>query len=204
MPGPLSLTAMRDSLRRGSIVRLDHDARRRRRAGAGLDRVAQQVAERLPQQHLVAFDGAELAAHLDVAAERARVGPDLLGRALADARADRRRVSVSCAGRAKFRKLVTTCAERLGLGANAFDVRPVGVGQRVEIEQLAVAVNRRQPVAELVRDAGGQLADRRQAVLQPQLLFEILDRRQIGEQADRAVQLAVARRTAATRSRRDA
>ena len=60
-------------------------------------------------------------------------------------------------------------------------------------------MNRRQAVPELVRDAGRQLADRREAVLQPQLLLEILDRGQIGEQADRAVQLALRRRTAATR-----
>ena len=45
----------------------------------------------------------------------------------------------------------------------------------------------RQAVAELVGDAGGQLAEPRQAVLQPQLLFELHDLAQIGEQADRAV-----------------
>ena len=72
-------------------------------------------------------------------------------------------------------------------------------GSALQIEQLAVAVNRREAVAELVRDAGRQLADRREAFLEPQLLLEILDRRQIGEEADRAVQLAAARRTAARR-----
>ena len=48
-------------------------------------------------------------------------------------------------------------------------------------------MDRRQPVAELVGDAGGELAEPREAVLQPQLLFEIDDFAQIGEQADRAV-----------------
>ena len=54
-------------------------------ADARLERVPQEIAERLAQQHLVAFDDAELAAHLDVAAERARVGPDFFRRPLADA-----------------------------------------------------------------------------------------------------------------------
>ena len=40
-------------------------------------------------------------------------------------------------------------------------------------------------------DPRGQFADRRQALLQAQLLLEILDRRQIGEQADGAVRLTV-------------
>jgi len=51
-------------------------------------------------------------------------------------------------------------------------------------------VNGRETVAELVRDAGRQLADGREAVLQAKLLFEILDRGQIGEEANRAVQFA--------------
>ena len=50
---------------------------------------------------------------------------------------------------------------------------------------------RRQTVPEFVRDAGRQLPHRRQAVFQPQLLLEILDGRQIGEEADGAVQLPV-------------
>ena len=57
-------------------------------------------------------------------------------------------------------------------------------------------MNRRQAVAEFVGDAGGQLADLREALLQPQLLFHLHDRRQIGEEADRAVR---AGRTTATR-----
>ena len=178
---------------------MNHDARRRRAAGARLERVAQQVAERLAQQHLVAFDRAELAAHVDVAAQRARVGAHLLGGALADraqihARERQlRRAARSC------RKFVTTWLSDSVSARMPSTYGRYGVGQRVEVEQLAVAVDRREAVAEFVRDAGGQLADGREAVLQPQLLLELLHRGQIGEQADRAVQLAVASRTAATR-----
>ena len=50
------------------------------------------------------------------------------------------------------------------------------VRQRVEIEQTRVPVNGREPVAKLVRDAGGQLADLRQAVLQAQLLLHLDER----------------------------
>ena len=108
-------------------------------------------------------------------------------------------VSVSCAGPRELQEVGHHLAERLGLGADPFDIRTVRLGQRRQIEQLAVALNRRQAVPELVRDAGRQLPHRRQAVLQPQLLFEILHRRQIGEEADRAVQLPVL-----VRERRDA
>ena len=45
----------------------------------------------------------------------------------------------------------------------------------------------RQAVAELVRDARRQLAEPRQAVLQSQLIFEVHDLAEIGEQADRPV-----------------
>ena len=56
----------------------------------------------------------------------------------------------------------------------------------------------RQAVAELVGDAGRQLADGGQALLQPQLFLELLDGREVGEQADGSVQLPRAHRTAAT------
>ena len=51
-------------------------------------------------------------------------------------------------------------------------------------------MNRRQPVPEFVREAGGQLAEPRQRFFQAQLLFELDDRGQIGEQADRGLQRA--------------
>ena len=63
--------------------------------------------------------------------------------------------------------------ERLGFLTDAVDVGPVGRRQRVGANQAAVAVNRREPVAELVGDAGGELAHTRQRFLQPQLLLEL-------------------------------
>ena len=48
-------------------------------------------------------------------------------------------------------------------------------------------MDRGQAVAELVRDARGQLAEPREAVLQPQLIFQLDHVAEIGEQADRAV-----------------
>ena len=53
--------------------------------------------------------------------------------------------------------------ERLGLLTDAVDVGPVGRRQIVGANQAAVAMNRRQPVAELVGDAGGELAHRASA-----------------------------------------
>ena len=60
-------------------------------------------------------------------------------------------------------------------------------GQPFQIEQPAVPVNRGEAVPELVRDARGQLAEPCEAVLQPQLIFEIRDLTEVAEQADRAV-----------------
>ena len=171
---------------------------------ARLERVAEQIAERLPQQHVVAIDRAELAAN-----RRAR------RRAPARPRGCRRRrarrsppcrpcASVSSVGLAKFRKLVTISPSASVSCADARDVRTVVLRQALEIEQPGVAVNRRQAVAELVRDARGQLAEPRQAVLQPQLLFELHDLAEIGEQADRARRRARLRRESARPSRRGA
>ena len=103
------------------------------------------------------------------------------------------RESVSCAGRAKFRKLVTTSVpERLGLSARIPSTYGRYVsGQRLQIEQLAVAVDRCQTVSEFVRDAGRQFADCRQAVLEPQLFLELLHRAQIGEQTNGTMQRTV-------------
>ena len=171
-------------------LRLHHDDRCERCAGAGFDGVPEQVAERLPQQHLVALEGAELAAHRDLAAQRPRLGAQFVRGPFADRlQIDRSERELRRAR--EVQEVGHDLAERLRLGANALDVLTIVCGQRFQIDQLAVAVNRREPVPELVRDAGRQLADRRQAFLQPQLLFEALHGGQIGEQADRAVQIAV-------------
>ena len=82
-----------------------------------------------------------------------------------------------------------------------FDAGPRLFGQRIRIEQPSVAMNRGEPVPELVRQAGGQLAEPRQRFFQAQLLFELDDRGQVGEQADRGLQAAVA---ADNRRHRDA
>ena len=79
-------------------------------------------------------------------------------------------------------------------------------GQRVEIEQPRVSMNRRQAIAELVGDAGSELADLRKTLFQPKLLFHFHDGRQIREQADGAVRLSLAvreRRNADAKIRRD-
>ena len=70
---------------------------------------------------------------------------------------------------------MTTCAQRVGLVADALHVGAEVRRQPLEVEQPRVAVDRGQPVAELVRDAGRQLPEPRQAVLEPQLLFELHD-----------------------------
>ena len=88
--------------------------------------------------------------------------------------------------------MVTTLPERLRFLPDAVDIRPVLAGSSLRIDQAAVAVNRRQAVAELVRDAGGQLAEARQRLLQPQLLLELDDVGQVREQADDAAAAAPA------------
>ena len=104
----------------------------------------------------------------------------------------------SCAGRAKFRKLVTTSPSDVVSCADAVDVRPIGRWERRRIEQFAVSVDCREPVPELVGDAGSQLADRRETFLQAQLLLELLNGGEIGEQAHGAVEWSLRLRRAAT------
>ena len=60
-------------------------------------------------------------------------------------------------------------------------------------------MNRGEPIAELVGDSRGQLADLRETFLQSQLLLHLHDGRQVREQANHAVG-----RAAAVRKRRDA
>ena len=153
---------------------------------ARLNRVSQQVAERLPQQHVVAFDGGKLPVDDDVAGQCPRIGAQIIGRALRDgAEIDRRQGELSRLR--EVQEVGHDLAHRLGFGANAFDVRPELGRQRFEIQQPAVPVNRGQPVAKLVRDAGRQFTDAREAVFQPHLLLERDHRGQIGEEANHAV-----------------
>src|SRR5439155_21949991 len=133
---------------------MDANTRRCRCAAAGFYGVAQQITEGLPEQHLVALQLAELSVDVDVAAEHPGVTAYLFGRPLADrGEADTRQRQLR---RPRERqKIGDHLAERLGFAANALDVGPVRGRQGIEIEQLAVAVNRREPVPEFVRNAGG-------------------------------------------------
>ena len=71
--------------------RAHDDSGRHRRVGARLDGVPQQVAERLPQQHLVSLDQRRTRRRRStVAAERPGVGTRLVRHSLAQARADPR------------------------------------------------------------------------------------------------------------------
>src|SRR5207245_6293596 len=73
-------------LLRAIDVGLNHDVRWPPAGDRRLERVTKQIAERLAQQHLVPFELAELADHLDVAAKRAHLGAYFLSAAFADSR----------------------------------------------------------------------------------------------------------------------
>ena len=164
-------------------VGFDNDGGSRPGRRARLDRVAQQIADRLPQQHIVALHGREVAGDENVALQRARVATKIVGGALGHGtQIDGRQRELGGAG--EVEEIRHHFAHRFGLGANAFDVGSKRRGQGIEIEQTAVAVNRGQAVAELVRDAGGQLAHPRQAVLQAELLLECDDGREVREEAN--------------------
>ena len=62
------------------------------------------------------------------------------------------------------------------------------------IEQPPIAVNRGEAIPEFVRQSGRQLAQTRQRFLEPQLLFQFDDRRQIREQADGRLQSTISAR----------
>ncbi len=64
-------------------------------------------------------------------------------------------------------------AKRGGFGANPLDAGACLIGQRIRIEQPAVAMNGGEAVAEFVGEAGGELAQARERFLEPQLLFEL-------------------------------
>ena len=107
------------------------------------------------------------------------------------------RASASCVGLGEVQEVGDHLAEGFGLVANALHILLELRRQPFEIEQARVAMNRREAVAELVSDAGGHLAEPREAVLQPQLIFEVRDLAQIAEQANRAVRCGRPRRESA-------
>ena len=95
-------------------------------------------------------------------------------------------------------------AQRFGFVADAQDVWAELLRKTGGIEQPRVAMDGREAVAELVRDAGRHLAEPGEAVLEPQLLLELDDRRQVAEQADGPVRRVVVAPRSGRRSRRDA
>ncbi len=167
MPGPLSSTLMRDMPR----ARDRSDSMTTTGAifsrGARFNGVAQQIAERLTQQHIVSLQATEASADDDVATEVTRFLALLIGDAFADgAQVDVYESQLRRIG--EVEEVRDDLLERLGFRANALDVGAIRLWQLIEIEQLAVPLNRRQPVSELVRDAGRQFADAREALLEPQ------------------------------------
>src|SRR3954452_819168 len=93
------------------------------RLGACLERIAAQIAERLPEEDLVPFDPAEPAGHGDVAAPGPGVGADFLRGPVDDAlHFDRRQRQVR--GLGEVQEICHHLPESLGLVANALYVRP--------------------------------------------------------------------------------
>ena len=175
MPGPLSCTASTHSA-------LAPRRSRPRPATAGgapaalrrLDAVANQVAEHLPQQHLVAVDRRRTRRRRDrprAAARAARPRPRARPAAPRSTGEN-----ATWSGRRSSGSWSPPCPSASVSCRMPSTYGPVLRRQRLRIDQPAVAVDRRQAVAELVRDAGGQLAEPRQRLLEPQLLLE-LDRR---------------------------
>ena len=86
----------------------DRDSWHHVRIRTRFERVAAQVAERLAQQDLVAFDLRELPGHDDLAAARRHIGRGSPRRRARQSTRMSTGVSTSSVGLAKFRKFVTT------------------------------------------------------------------------------------------------
>ena len=170
------------------VLGLNDHVRPARRRRTGFERVPEQVAEGLAQKDFVAFENAEFTVDVDAAAKGARVGANFVRCPLAD------RFEVHGCQRelrrpGEVQEVGHDLTQRFGFCTDPLDVGAVRLGQRLQIEQLAVAQDGGETVPEFVRDAGGELADGCQAFLQPQLLFQILHRCEVGEQTNRPVLL---------------
>ena len=168
-------------------VRVDADLRHGPRALARFHGVPDHVAHRLPEQHVVGFDGPELARQRDRAATTRDLSADVVGGAIdqfveIDGRQAQRR------GLREGQEVGDNSAERVGFVADAFDTLAILRVEIVDFDEPRISMDRGETVPELVRQAGGQLAQTGQRVLEPQLLFELGDRREIGEEADGASQ----------------
>ena len=146
-------------------------------AKAGVDRVATEVAQRLPQQDFVAFHVGKLTANVHITTFRPRVPSDLLRRAF-DELAEAHLPEAQLGGAGEVQEVVDHFSQGDGLLPDSFDVRFVLRLQLPRIEKSAIPMDRDETVAELVGDAGYQFSDPGQAVLQSQTLLKLDDRAQ--------------------------
>ena len=161
---------------------VDHDRGSPPYCLARLGGIAQEVAEDLAQEHFIAVYLGELAGHLNRRPGRQLV-PKVVGGAPRDASGIDRAQRDLLRAR-KVQEVGDHIAKRLRLLADALDIGPILRRQRLRIEQPAISMDRRQAVAELVRDARRQLAQPSERFLQAKLLFELDDIGEIREQAD--------------------
>ena len=112
MPGPLSSTDTRHM--RSSTEPADAHRRRHTRGGARLGGVANQVAEHLPQQHLVAVHAARTCPPRRTSVWAAARGPDRRRRAARHRRAGPRAANAACVGPRELQEVGHHVAQRLG------------------------------------------------------------------------------------------
>ena len=155
-----------------------HNAGRDPAGRARFQAVPNQVAEGLPQQHVITVDRAELAEHRHGVAGQVFGGAD-------DHRAQIDRRHHERFGPCEPEEVGHHFAERCRLRADALDVGAMRLLQGGGIEQAPVPVDGRKPVAELMRETGRELAQPRQRLFEAQLFFELDHRSEIGKQADR-------------------
>jgi len=158
------------------------DDNRRRAANriARFSRISQQVAEDLSQQNFIALDFRKLARHVD-----RRAGGQLVLKVVGGA--PRNSTEINRRERELFRarkvqKIGDDLTEGFRFLTDALDIGTILRGNRLRIEQAAIAVYSRKSVAKFMCDAGRQLAQPRQRFLDAQLLFEFDDIGEVGEQ----------------------
>src|SRR5215208_2835368 len=151
---------------------------------ARVRRIPYEIAEYLAQQHFVAENLGEVPVDVERGPGWQLVAQVVRGASSDDAEVHARQGDVFRTRKAE--EVGHHLAERLGLLTDALDVWLVLRRHGFDLDQSAIAMNRREAVAELVREAGGQLTEARQRLFQAQLLFQLHDRRQIREEANHA------------------
>ena len=99
---------------------------------------------------------------------------------------------VNCCRLGEVQEIRHDLAKCLCLLTDSVDVRVIRRGQRVEIEEPRVPMNRRQAVAKLMSDARRSARPLAPGSLSTELLFHFNDVGQIGKQANGSVRLPVA------------